>query len=204
MNFKSLGRIFLSGLFTILPILVTLFILIWFATFANDVFKVFIPNKLYWPGMGLLFGLVLIFVIGLLMNAWIGQRIFNLGDTLLNRIPIVKTLYGSSRDLMNLLSGSEKKKFSRVVVVRLGRVRVIGLVTRESLADLPENLAAADSVVVYIPLSYQIGGHMVILPRASIEPLSMSLEEAMRFILTAGVSKKPVAAARGEENGLLP
>jgi uncharacterized membrane protein len=61
-------------------------------------------------------------------------------------------------------------------------------VTREDFSSLPGKLGASDTVGVYLPMSYQIGGYTVFLPRSAIEPIDMSVEDAMRFTLTAGMS----------------
>jgi len=80
--------------------------------------------------------------------------------------------------------------------VRLGDtdLRVMGFVTRDDLAGLPPNMSEPGMILVYLPMSYQVGGYTVLVPRASVQPVDMSFEEAMRFTLTAGLS---VPAAKG-------
>ena len=75
-------------------------------------------------------------------------------------------------------------------------IRLIGFVTREDLSGLPKALGEDDRVAVYLPLSYQIGGYMLFMPRSALIPIDMSLEDAMRFSITAGMSTK-----RNENNG---
>jgi uncharacterized membrane protein len=84
------------------------------------------------------------------------------------------------------------KAFNQVVMVQIGdsRARVLGLVTREDFSDLPPGIGAKDSVAVYVPMSYQLGGFTTIVPRSAIQPVNMTMEEAMRFAVTAGLSKK--------------
>jgi uncharacterized membrane protein len=80
-------------------------------------------------------------------------------------------------------------------MVRLGGtdLRVMGFVTRSDLAGLPAGISEPGMIAVYMPMSYQIGGYTALVPRASVQAVDMTLEEAMRFILTAGVSVPAVA-----------
>jgi uncharacterized membrane protein len=72
--------------------------------------------------------------------------------------------------------------------------KLLGFVTRAEFTDLPQGVGTASEVAVYLPMSYQVGGYTVILPREAIRPVEMSREEAMKFILTAGL--KTAAAPR--------
>ena len=80
----------------------------------------------------------------------------------------------------------------QVVTVTLheGGPRLLGFLTRESLNDLPEGLGGEGTVAVYLPMSYQIGGYTLILPRSAVTPVEMGIEDAMRFAVTAGVKAK--------------
>ena len=119
-----------------------------------------VPDSLYWPGMGVVAGLALVFVIGVLMNAWLFRAFLEWCERLLERIPLVKTLYGAVRDLMGFFSGSDKKAMSKAVVVAVGNtsLRFIGFITREDFGDLPTGIGGDDAVAVYLPMSYQMGG----------------------------------------------
>jgi uncharacterized membrane protein len=191
---KALTRMFLSGLAAVLPIGVTLFVLYWLGSTAEALLgqglRLLIPASLYWPGMGVVAGFVLVFAFGALMRAWLFRKVFRWGERVLQRIPLVKALYGSVRDLMGFFSGSDKKAMHKAVMVALGgtSLRLIGFVTREDFRDLPAGIGGDDTVAVYLPMSYQIGGFTTMVPRSAIQALDMSIEEAMRFAVTAGMS----------------
>ncbi|MBN1489573.1 MAG: DUF502 domain-containing protein, partial [Phycisphaerae bacterium] len=105
-----------------------------------------------------------------------------------------KSLYSSVSDLMSFFSGSDKQGLSQVVLVTFESLnaRVLGFVTREAFADLDASLEGNDLVAVYLPMSYQVGGYTVIVPRRQLAPVNLSIEEAMRFAITAGMTtKKP-------------
>jgi uncharacterized membrane protein len=91
---------------------------------------------------------------------------------------------------MGFFGGSDKGKFNKVVMVSLGGTgaRILGLVTREDFGSLPAGIGGDDRVAVYLPMSYQVGGFTAIVPRSAIEQVEMSMEEAMRFAVTAGMS----------------
>lgn len=193
---KNLSKIFLTGLAALLPVLITLYVLLWFGRTAESVFggiiKFALPDSWYYPGMGLLVGLVVIFLIGLLMRAWVVRRLFGFGERLLQRIPLVKTIYGSMRDLMGFFSGSKDQGFSQVVLVTIpgGAGKLMGFVTRDDFSDLPAGVGGADTVAVYLPMGFMIGGYTLLLPRSAIEPIDMSVQDAMKFAVTGGMKIK--------------
>ena len=103
---------------------------------------------------------------------------------------MIKTVYRSIRDFFDYFSPARKDEFQQVVAVSIGEtgMQVIGFVTQAVPERLPEDYREDDSVLVYLPLSYMIGGYTVLMPRSAVRPLDMSMEEAMRFTLTAGVT----------------
>lgn len=188
------ARIFLTGLLAMLPILVTVAIVMWLIQLAESVFgKLFdalLPGSLYLPGMGLVLAIVVIFLVGLGLQGVFMTQILGTFEGLLNRIPLVKTVYGAVRDLTGMLGGKNDRKFSQVVMVQIPNMpmRLVGFVTIEDLESAGLS-RGDDEVAVYLPMSYQIGGYTLLLPRRYLTPLEMSFEDAMRFVITAGVSR---------------
>ena len=186
----------MSGLVTVLPLTLTVYVIWWLVhTVENWLRRALIALDIvspehYWPGLGLVAGFLLLLAVGSLVNAYAGRMVLKAWDDLLGRIPFVKTLYGGFRDVVSLLpSGSgEKRDLQRVVVARFGEVRAIGFVTRE---DVPAALlphGGKDWVTVYFPMSYAFGGYTVYLPRDHVDPLDISVEDAMRLAITAGLT----------------
>jgi uncharacterized membrane protein len=194
MTVRRLARMFLSGLAVVLPIVITLAVLLWLVqsteALLGAVVRIFLPDNVYQPGLGLVVALVLIFAVGFLMEAVYFRRVMRWFEDLLNRIPLVKTVYSAVRDLMSLFSKDGSRRFSKVVMVKFPGTEagLIGFVTVEDFTDLPMK-PGPDMVAVYLPMSYTIGGYTALLPRAWLTPLEMSLEEAMRFVVTAGMSR---------------
>jgi uncharacterized membrane protein len=187
---KKLGNLFLQGLIAILPIVATLAILFWLGTFTEaflgGIIKIILPASWYWPGMGFLAGVAVVLIVGLLVDAYVFQRFGAITEGILMRIPIVKTIYNGVRDIAQFLTPSEERKDTgTAVMVRIADdMRVIGFVTGTKMPYECEE----ESVVVYMPMSYQIGGYTVYMPKSRIEPLNMPVEQAMRMVLTAGMN----------------
>jgi len=193
---KKLGTLFLQGLFAILPVALTVYLVYWLATSAEAVLgqamRFVIGDAHYVPGLGVLAGLLITLGIGLLLRIWLFRKVFLLGETLLQKIPGIKSLYGSIRDMVGFFDASKQKEFDKTVMVAFdeGNTRLMGLVTREDFRDLPEGIGDEQTVAVYLPMSYQLGGFTVMVPKARIRPVDMKVDEAMQFLLTAAVSPK--------------
>ena len=182
----------LKGLVAILPTGLTLYIVYWLAVTAERLFsraiKLVLPDQYYWPGLGLVAGLLLLYAVGLAVNAYVVRRALRLGDELLARIPIVKTIYVATRDFMRILPTSgQGSDLKRVVLVPFGPGKVIGFVTSETGNALGPEHAAQDSVAVYLPMSYMVGGYTVFLPRNVLEATTLTVEAGMRLALMGGV-----------------
>ncbi len=108
-------------------------------------------------------------------------------DKLIYKIPVVKIIYGAIRDLMAFVSHSKESGGGQAVWVSLGEgdLRLLGFVTRDNLAGFPGDYQ--ERIAVYLPMSYQIGGYTVIVPRSQVTPAGIPFEKAMRFVMTAGV-----------------
>ncbi len=189
------SKIILKGLAAILPVTLTLYLIYWLSVYTekilHPVITAVVPEHYYVPGMGLAAGLVLLFLLGLAVNAWVVQRLFRLVEGLLERIPLVKSIYGSLHDFMDYFSSTDQRGgLKQVVMVSFGDAKLLGFLTREKINDLPGLSSETDDLVaVYLPLSYQIGGYTMYLPRSKVEPIDIGMEDAMRRVLTAELSK---------------
>jgi uncharacterized membrane protein len=207
---KRLGKIMFQGLVAILPAILTIYILFWLVraaeTMLGGLFKVLLPQGWYVPGMGLAGGLALIFLVGMALNAFLVRRLFGLSERVMNRIPVVKILYGSLKDFVGFFAAKRDSRFDQVVTVDLevgGKsMRMLGLVTRSDFSDLPPGIGGEGEIAVYLPMSYQVGGFTVIVPRSAVNRVDMSTHRAMGFILTGGMAIDSGTAPAGKgENG---
>lgn len=194
---KYITSTFLTGLGAVLPLLATIYLFYWFITsteswLGNALLELF-GEKYYIPGLGIVLGITLIFIIGLLMRIWMIRKVFSLWEILLQRMPVVKSIYSVFQDFINFLTEPKESDTRQVVLLRIADsdIRVLGLITRKNLDDLPKGFADKDAIAVYIPMSYQLGGYTVFVPRSQIQLIDMSLQDAMRFAVTAGMSTSP-------------
>ena len=110
---------------------------------------------------------------------------------------MVKSLYRMLRDMTGFFADSEKKRFNKVVMVQLvaDGPQLLGFVTREDLSRLPPQFGGSDRVLVYMPFSYCFGGYLVSVARDRIQPVDMGMNEALRFVLAAGMGAEADKAA---------
>lgn len=193
---RALRNILLKGLATVLPLAVTVYLLWWLASAGEAVLgaalRLVLPAGWYLPGMGLVAAVALVFVAGLMTDAWMFASVVRLTERLLERIPIVKTVFGGVRDLFAFVSGGGQEGLARAVYVALAPdIGLIGFVTREDVDGLAPPDQRAGRVAVYLPMSYQIGGYTLLVPRERVTPLDIPAQEALRLILTAGVAAPP-------------
>ena len=196
---RKIWNTMLKGLVTLLPIGLTVYLVYWLAVTAERLFSrlltLVIPESAYWPGLGLVAGLLLLYVVGLAVNAYFVRRALRLSDDLFARIPVVKTIYVAIRDFMRFFpSSGQGGDLKRVVLVPFGSGKVIGFVTAESSAALGLG-GRDDAVAVYLPMSYMVGGYTVFLPRELLEPTSLSVEAGMRIALMGGVQGTQAAGS---------
>jgi len=193
---NTLGKLFLKGLVVVIPAALTLAILWWLARGAERILgsllSGFLPEGWYIPGMGLLAAVAITILVGLLTHVILFQRLFAVGEAILNRLPLVKSIYSAIKDFMAYFSPDSKEAMRKVVLVQLpGQAfELIGFVTREEFGSLPIELSVDDPVAVYLPFSYQIGGYTLFLPRSCLTPVDMSFEDAMKLVLTGAVTRE--------------
>ncbi|UCB55459.1 MAG: DUF502 domain-containing protein [Thiotrichales bacterium] len=191
--FKSISKILITGFITLLPIVLTIYLLYWLAVTSERVMgnalRFALPDTVYFPGLGMLAGVIIVFIVGLMMNAYMVRQLFALGEQVLYRLPLIKTVYRAFRDFFDFFS-PKKDQFGQVVAVSINGMELVGFVTQEDPERLPESFRGRDSVLVYLPMSYMVGGYTLLIPRSELRPLNMSMEEAMRFALTAGIAGK--------------
>lgn len=194
--FRKLRSALVGGLVVVMPIGLTLWLLWWFGSSTESllqrVITLVIPTDYYRPGMGIAAAVLLLLAAGFLLNALLVRRMLAAWDAFLDRIPVVKTIYGAIRDFTKLLPADGRRRdLKRVVLARFGDVRLIGFVTRDDAAELGIVKQEDALVAVYFPMSYQIGGYTALLPRSAVTQLEIPVESAMRLVITGGLSGGP-------------
>jgi uncharacterized membrane protein len=183
--FKKTFDYFLQGLLYIAPFGVTFFIIYKVFGFVDGLVQRFLPYNI--PGLGL----VILFIF-IALTGYFGQRLVSkpmkvILEKMLSKAPIIQVVYTSIRDFLSAFVGKEKK-FTQPVLVKVNKIsdlEKIGFLTATDLSEL--NLR--DKVAVYFPHSYNFSGELFIVPRDQVIPLDIHPAEAMKFIVSGGVSK---------------
>lgn len=186
---KRLGTYFLQGLLLISPLAATVYIVFFLFQFTDGLLSTYLEKyfQLKVPGLGILIIVVLLVFLGIIGETIFARPIKLLINRILNRTPILRLIYTSFKDLFSAFVGKEKK-FHRPVVVLVDEKNDIwrmGFLTNDKMGEM----GLDGKVAVYFPLSYNISGILYIVPANRIKPLNISPAEAMKFILSGGVSE---------------
>jgi uncharacterized membrane protein len=151
------------------------------------------------PGIGFLVTVALITAFGFFAQSFLTRGALGLVEKLFERLPFVRILYTSARDLLNAFVG-EQRRFDKPVIVSPypgGVARVFGFVTQESL----DSIGLPGHVTVYLPFSYSIAGTLMVVPTSAVTPFDADSADAMAFIVSGGVTGLPTVpkAAAGQQ-----
>jgi len=172
---------FLRGLVVVMPLALTIYVCVVIFTTIDSWLG--LPIR----GIGFLVTIVLITLIGFLASSFITRGIIGWLDSMLERLPFVRLLYSSAKDMLNAFVG-EKRRFDKPVLVSLSAdraVKVVAFLTSDSLAVL----GAADHVAVYMPQSYGLAGHIIVVPADRVERIDADAAHVMAFIISGGVTQ---------------
>jgi uncharacterized membrane protein len=180
MNPKQLARYFLRGCLVLTPLALTIYIVFLILRTVDQVLPIGIP------GVGILVTVLLIMLAGFLTTNVVGKSVLDVADKAFTRLPLVKLIYTSIKDLIGAFVG-DRRSFRHAVTVALvpdGTIRALGFVTRDSL----DVLGLADHVAVYFPQSYNFAGNLLLVARDRVQVVDTSSSEVMTFIVSGGIS----------------
>jgi uncharacterized membrane protein len=182
---KLFVRYFIQGLLFWTPIFITVYIIF----FIFRIFDRFIPAMFgidLTPGIGILIVIVFLTVTGFVTSMLLVKPAFSFLENYVYKIPFINIIYSSSKDVVGAIVG-EKKRFDHPVMVKTGGssgICRIGFVTRDEF-----NIKVMEDMVsVYFPHSYNISGNIVFVPKDDVMPLNITGAEAMKFIVSAGMT----------------
>ncbi len=188
---RRLLNYFLRGLVLVAPLAITLYVC-WIVFVRIDGWL-----GLPVPGLGFVLTIVLITLVGFLGSNLITRGMVAIVEQAVSRLPFVRLLYTSTKDLLNAFVG-EKRRFDKPVLVRLSmqsEARMVGFVTQESL----DRLGLPGYATVYFPQSYNFAGNLVVFPSSQLQPLDAASADVMAFIVSGGVTGVPVSRVKPGE-----
>lgn len=183
-------RYFLQGLVVVVPVVVTGWVLYKIVSYIGALFGRFdvLVNPYADPFIIGLIVILIIFLVGLLATNYLARFFWREMEKLFERAPLVKIIYSSIKDFLSAFIGT-KKRFNRPVLVTTNvqsNIEEIGFITQDDLRALG---LGREKVAVYMPISYAISGRLIIVPALQVKPLDVPAADAMKFIVSGGVSE---------------
>jgi uncharacterized membrane protein len=198
--FKRIFDYFLQGLLYVVPIVITLYVIYLVFQFIDGIVQVYLDKILpiHIPGIGIIIIFILITIFGFIGHFLISTPLRLVFEKSISRAPLIQMVYSSIRDLISAFVGKEKK-FTQPVLVKLEKnveIQKMGFITANDLSKL----GLTDKVAVYFPYAYAFMGEMLIVPSDIVTPLQINSSEAMKFIVSGGVTKLNEGEEKNKEN----
>ncbi|WP_316804416.1 DUF502 domain-containing protein [Pedobacter nototheniae] len=189
---RAILNYLIKGLLIVVPIALSVFIVIWAVTTVDSWLNV---NNILGvdprtgasrniPGLGLLTVISIILIAGIFVTNFVTEPMYNWFQKIMHRLPLLNFIYSSIKDLTEAFVGDEKKFNHPVLVEVEGGLKKIGFLTQNDL----KKLELPDEVAVYFPLSYSFAGQLCFVNRSKVTDLKMSAAEAMKLVVSGGVS----------------
>lgn len=187
----KLKTIFTTGLLTILPLAVTIYIFYLVFNFLDnlvgDIIKALFNYRV--PGIGFAAGILLIMLVGFIASNIIGSRLINFSDSIMQRLPLVKGIYSSSKQIIDAFTLQGKNAFQRVVLIEYPRkgLFVLGFVTGSSRGEI-QSKTQEETLNIFVPTTPNpTSGMLILAPRHEVIELAMTVDQGMKVIISGGL-----------------
>ena len=186
-----LRRYFLGGILAIVPLIITYLVLSFLFTKVDGLLSPFITELIGYkiPGLGVVATIVLIFLAGFLTANVIGSRLFKVWEIFLIRTPLVRTIYGSSKQLIEAITTTDKHSFKQVVLAEFPAKGMfcLGFLTREIKGEFDNE--PNELIAVFIPSTpTPFSGFTMLFAREKVTPLEMTVEQGIKFFVSGGIT----------------
>ena len=192
----ALRKWFFAGLLVVLPVAVTVWVVQWIIGTLDQTLLIlpgaWQPDRVlgfHVPGLGVLLALSILLLVGAIASNFVGRHLLAWSDRIFNRIPVVRSIYSGVKQVSDTLFSESGNAFRTAVLVQWPRpdVWTIGFVTGAPGGDVVNHLAG-DYLSVYVPTTPNpTGGYFVMLRRSDCIELRMSVDEALRYVISMGV-----------------
>lgn len=189
---KALLNYLIKGLLVVVPLALSVFIVVWAVTTVDSwlnlnnilgINPVSGVNRNI-PGLGLFLVIAIILVAGIIVTNFVTEPMYNWFKRIMNRLPLLNFIFTSIKDLTEAFVGDEKKFNHPVLVEAEGGMKRIGFLTQSDL----DKLGLPGEAIVYFPFSYSFAGQVYIVNKEKITTLNMSAADAMKLVVSGGVS----------------
>ncbi|MEQ8344628.1 MAG: DUF502 domain-containing protein [Sneathiellaceae bacterium] len=207
----SLRTYFLTGLIVAAPIAITVYITYWFVVFVDETVAQLLPVKLNpstylpftLPGLGVIIALIALILIGFLTTNYLGRAILRLGESILDQMPVVRSVYSALKQLFEAVFSQGGTSFRQVCVVEYPRTGTwaIAFVTTEDSGEIAEHIGH-QMIGLFVPTTPNpTSGYLIYVRPEEVHVLDMSVEDAMKLVVSGGVVKVgPNAEEEGEDD----
>ena len=181
-------KYFFQGLLVFIPIGITVLLFFKLFKFFESLFSFagFTSSSVLNTLISVAILIAFIILLGLLASSFVFKQLFSFLEEKLEHMPLIKHIYSPIKDFMNAFMGN-KKRFTKPVLVLtnpLVNIQEIGFITQDDLSEWD----IKDKIAVYLPLSYSLSGKLIIVPKEFVSPLNADGSEAMKFIVSGGVT----------------
>jgi uncharacterized membrane protein len=189
---------FLTGLIVAGPVAVTIWLIWWFVTWVDNLMRPLIPSTyrpetylpIKIPGLGLIIAFTALTLLGFLTANLVGRKLVGFGESVLNRMPIVRPIYRTAKQIFQTLFSSSGSSFRHVGLVEFPSPGMWSLVflTQAPSSDISSRLPATEHVSAFMPCTPNpTTGFFFYVPRRDVIDLDITVEQAMQLIISAGV-----------------
>lgn len=197
---RHFQRYVIAGLLVWIPIWVTLLVLHFIISILDGVFDLF-PKSwqpqyafgVHIPGLGVIFSILIVFLTGLLVTNFLGRWLVQMGELIVQRIPIVRSIYVATKQVIETLFSSSSQSFRKVVLVEYPRKGIwsVAFMTNDSAQELKQK-SGQDLISIFIPTTPNpTSGFLMMVPKDDVKELDMTIDQALKFIISLGVVTPP-------------
>lgn len=187
---RSLKKYIITGLFVSLPLVITIYLLWLLYSVTDNLFGALIESIVgrRIPGAGVILTIGLVLGVGIVAANVIGRRVLNFFERLFTRIPLVRNIYNAVKQLVDAFTLQDRPGFKQAVLVPFPSEGLwsVGFLTHDS-PEVLEQILGQELVTVFVPtVPNPTTGFFIAVPRRSVRPLDVSMEEAFKMMLSAG------------------
>lgn len=200
---KSIRSYLITGLVVWLPILVTFIVVRFIVDLLGQSVALlpadYQPEKLIGvniPGLGVIISLLLLLITGIIATNILGQHLMRLSESLLDKIPLVRTIYSSTKQVINAILATNSQAFRKVVLVEYPRKGLWSIAFQTSATGFLSNSESKEEMIsVFIPTTPNpTSGFLMMVAKSEVTELTMTIDEALKCVISLGVMQPPVRA----------
>ena len=208
---ERLRAYFITGVLVTGPIVLTVYLTWLFLHFVDESVNALIPREynpatyVPLPGLGLVIGVVALILVGALAAGYFGRLVLRLSERLLQRMPVVRSIYNAAKQIFETVLASKSNTFREVVLTQWPRpgTWTVAFVTAQPQGEISDHVGG-DSVAIYVPTTPNpTSGYLMFVPRRELITLAMNVEDGIKLVLSGGIiappDRRPVAAAAEPE-----